>query len=73
MIDDGLVEHQDVASFPRTALYSLTPHAYDMVAILNGIDAWYAARRQYWQRRTDAIMHSGHRHLLRRFTRREGA
>ena len=72
LIDDGLVEHRDVASFPRTALYSLTPDAYDLVAVLNGVDAWYAARRRYWQQRTDAIMHR-RVPMLRRFARRQGA
>lgn len=57
MIEDGLVEHREISRFPRTTLYSLTPHAYEIVALLKGIDAWYAARRQYWQRRTDQVMH----------------
>jgi DNA-binding HxlR family transcriptional regulator len=66
MIEDGLIEHREVSRFPRTTLYWLTPHAYEMVAILKGIDAWYAARRQHWQRRTDEIMHRGPQRLLGR-------
>lgn len=63
MVADGLVEHREVSRFPRTTLYSLTPHAYEVVALLNGIDAWYAARRRYWQRRTDEVMRGPHRLL----------
>ena len=66
MIEDGLVEHHEVSRFPRTSLYSLTPYAYEMLAILEGIDAWYAVRRRYWQRRTDDVMHRSPRRLLGR-------
>jgi DNA-binding HxlR family transcriptional regulator len=66
MIEDGLVEHREVSRFPRTTLYSLTPHAYDVVAVLKGVDAWYAARRWYWQRRADEVMHRGPQRLLGR-------
>jgi len=66
MIDDGLIEHREVSRFPRASLYSLTPYAYEVVAILNGVDAWYAARRWHWQRRTNQIMHRGPQRLLRR-------
>jgi DNA-binding HxlR family transcriptional regulator len=66
LIDDDLIEYREIAGFPRTTLYSLTAHAYDVIAVLNGIDAWYAARRRYWRRRTDEVMHHGPHRLLRR-------
>jgi DNA-binding HxlR family transcriptional regulator len=39
MVEDGLVEHREISRFPRTALYSLTPHAYEVVALLKGTSA----------------------------------
>lgn len=57
MAEHGLVEHRQLASFPRSTLYSLTPQAYDMIAFLDGMDAWYDARRRYWRTRSEDVMH----------------
>lgn len=64
MVDDGLVDHREVAKFPRTTLYSLTPQAYEVLAVLEGLDAWYAARRRYWRLQADEVMHRGRLRLL---------
>jgi DNA-binding HxlR family transcriptional regulator len=69
MIEDGLVDHREVSRFPRTTLYSLTPQAYEVLAALEGVDAWYAARRRYWQQRTDEVMQRGPLRLLSRSIR----
>jgi DNA-binding HxlR family transcriptional regulator len=65
MTEDGLVEHREVARFPRATMYSLTPEAYEMLAAFDGLDAWYEARRRWWQQQTEAVMH-GHRLLFLR-------
>jgi DNA-binding HxlR family transcriptional regulator len=54
MRKEGLVVRHASAGFPPAVRYSLTVWAYDVMASMAsmaGVDAWYVARRRYWQER----------------------